>query len=211
MITQLLETLRVERLDDVPLLLAQLQRMQLPALLDRHFPADPHWAGQLTFGEVAAVWLAQLVSTGDHRLSQLESWAGQRLEMLAAIFAKPVRALDFHDDRLADMLDALADSTTWATIEQELNATLVRVYALPTQTVRVDTTTASTFAAAEQEDGLFQFGHSKDHRPDLVQNQATSFTSRKRKRRPFRRLRFRLVKIVVGSCTSANQGASGSA
>jgi hypothetical protein len=44
-----------------------------------------------------------------------------------------------------------------------------------------------------------------------VQNQATSFTSRKRKRRPFRRLRFRLVKIVVGSCTSANQGASGSA
>src|ERR1043165_616560 len=33
-----------------------------------------------------------------------------------------------------------------------------------------------------------------------MQNQATSFTSRKRKRRPFRRLRFRLVKIVVGSC-----------
>ena len=37
---------------------------------------------------------------------------------------------------------------------------------------------------------------------DLVQNQATSFTSRKRKRRNGRRLRFRLVKMVVGSCTS---------
>jgi hypothetical protein len=37
---------------------------------------------------------------------------------------------------------------------------------------------------------------------DLVQNQAPSFTSRKRKRRNGRRLRFRLVKSVVGSCTS---------
>jgi transposase len=169
MITQLLETLRIERLDDIPLLLAQLQRMQLARLLDQHYPTDPHWAGQLTFGEVAAVWLAQLVSTGDHRLCQLEGWAEQRLDMLSACLGKPVRALDFHDDRLADMLDALADADTWATFEQELNASLVRVYQLPTARVRVDTTTARTFAAPDAGHQLFQFGHSKDHRPDLPQ------------------------------------------
>lgn len=172
MITQLLETLQIERLDDIPLLLAQLQRMQVAAVLDQHFPADPHWAGDLTFGEVACVWLAQLVSTGDHRLSQLESWAGQRLELLSAHFGKPVRALDFHDDRLADLLDRLAAASTWASCEQELNAKLIRVYQLPTGRVRVDTTTASTFAAAQKNEtaaGLFQFGHSKDHRPDLAQ------------------------------------------
>jgi transposase len=169
MITQLLETLRIERLDDIPLLLAQLQRMQLARLLDQHYPTDPHWAGQLTFGEVAAVWLAQLVSTGDHRLCQLEGWAAQRLDMLSACLGKPVRALDFHDDRLADMLDALADADTWATFEQELNASLVRVYQLPTASVRVDTTTARTFATTDADHHLFQFGHSKDHRPDLPQ------------------------------------------
>ena len=46
----------------------------------------------------------------------------------------------------------------------------MRVYDLPTKTVRVDTTTASTYAQWDGVDaGLFQFGHSKDHRPDLAQ------------------------------------------
>src|SRR4051812_32156773 len=128
MITQLLKTIQIERLDDVPLLLAQLQRMQVASLLDQHFPTHPHWGGALTFGEVACVWLAALVSTGDHRLSKLEPWAAQRLELLSACLGKPVRALDFHDDRLGDMLHTLHDADAWATFEQELNAGLIRVY-----------------------------------------------------------------------------------
>jgi transposase len=170
MIDHLLETLQIERLDDLPLLLAQLQRMQVAPLLERHFPTHGNWAGALTFGDVATVWLAYIVSTGDHRLNQLQDWAAQHLEMLAACLGKPVRPLDFHDDRLADMLDALHDPTPWAAFEQDLNAGLVRVYDLPTQTVRVDTTTASTYVRPDTAgDGLFQFGHSKDHRPDLAQ------------------------------------------
>jgi transposase len=171
MINQLLNTIAIERLDDVPLLLAQLQRMQVAALLDQHFPTHPHWAGEPTFGEVACVWIASLVSTGDHRLCELQAWAGQRLTMLSACLGKPVRALDFHDDRLGDMLSTLHHQNTWAAFEQQLNAGLIRVYRLPTDVVRVDMTTASTFADAgsSDEDGLFQFGHSKDHRPDLAQ------------------------------------------
>jgi transposase len=90
--------------------------------------------------------------------------------MLAARLGKPVRPEDFHDDRLADILDALSQSRIWAAFEQDLNTGLVRVYKLPTQTVRVDTTTASTYATPDDAGGgLFQFGHSKDHRPDLAQ------------------------------------------
>ena len=92
MIDHLLSTLQIERLDDVPLLFAQLQRMQVAVLLDKHFPTHPHWAGELTLGEVTCVWLAALVSTGDHRLCELENWAGQRLTMLSACFCKKVRA-----------------------------------------------------------------------------------------------------------------------
>jgi transposase len=170
MIDHLLETLQIERIDDLPLLLAHLQRMQVAPLLDQHFPTHGNWAGALTFGDVATVWLAFIVSTGDHRLNQLQDWAAQHLEMLATCLGKPVRPQDFHDDRLADMLDALQEATPWAACEQNLNARLVRVYDLPTQTVRIDTTTASTYARPDAAgDGLFQFGHSKDHRPDLAQ------------------------------------------
>jgi transposase len=81
-----------------------------------------------------------------------------------------VRPEDFHDDRLADILDALHQPTVWGVFEHDLNAGLVRVYNLPTETVRVDTTTASTYAAPDDAGGgLFQFGHSKNHRPDLAQ------------------------------------------
>src|SRR3954452_3131190 len=169
MIDHLLETLQVERIDDLPLLLAHLQRMQVAPLLDRHFPTHGNWAGALSFGDVAIVWLASIVSTGDHRLNQLQDWASRHLEMLAACLGKPVRPQDFHDDRLADMLDALHEATPWAAFEQDLNAGLVRVYDLPARTVRVDTTTASTYANPTAAGGLFQFGHSKDHRPDLAQ------------------------------------------
>jgi transposase len=170
MIDHLLETIHIARIDDLPLWLAPLQRMQVPSLLDQHFPTHGNWAGALTFGEVASVWLASIVSTGDHRLNHLQDWAADRLEMLSACLGKPVRPEDFHDDRLADMLDALSQPTVWAAFEHDLNAILVRVYDLPTKTVRVDTTTASTYAAWDGTDGgLFQFGHSKDHRPDLAQ------------------------------------------
>jgi transposase len=170
MIDHILETLHIERIDDLPLLLAQLQRMQVIPLLDQHFPTHGNWAGELTFGEVASVWLASVVSTGDHRLNHLQDWAADRLELLSACLGKPVRPEDFHDDRLADMLDALSQPTAWAAFEHDLNAGLVRVYDLPTTTVRVDTTTVSTYARVDDAGGgLFQFGHSKDHRPDLAQ------------------------------------------
>ena len=45
---------------------------------------------------------------------------------------------------------------------------LVRVYDLPAQVVRIDTTTASSYADVNEQ-GLLQLGHSKDHRPDLPQ------------------------------------------
>jgi transposase len=42
------------------------------------------------------------------------------------------------------------------------------VYDLKADVVRVDSTTASGYVSVTEE-GLFQFGHSKDHRPDLSQ------------------------------------------
>ena len=53
-------------------------------------------------------------------------------------------------------------------LESTLNQHTVRVYDLPTARMHVDSTSASAYATVTDE-GLFQFGHSKDHRPDLPQ------------------------------------------
>jgi transposase len=67
------------------------------------------------------------------------------------------------------VLDCLGrDDAAWEAYECEQNATLLRVYDLKARRVRIDSTTAKSYVAVT-EDGLFQFGHSKEHRPDLPQ------------------------------------------
>ena len=162
--------LHVERVDDLPVLFACLDRLGVAKLLDRQFKNHEHhfWKGQLTFGEVVSVWLAFLLSQGDHRLYRLEGWAKEHQRTLQALLGKPVRALDFHDDRLADVLDCLPQEESWQALEADLNGQAVRVYDLETSLIRIDTTTANSYASVLPEHGLIQFGHSKD-RDDLPQ------------------------------------------
>jgi hypothetical protein len=56
--------LRVETVADLPVLWATLQRLNVPGLLDRHFPAPRHWRGPLTPGEVLAPLLYQPAADG---------------------------------------------------------------------------------------------------------------------------------------------------
>ena len=160
--------LRAERVDDLPVLFASLQRLQVAEFLDRHFPTHYLWKGDLSFGEVVCVWLVFLTSQGDHRLYHLLPWVEEHLLTLQACLGKSLRPLDFHDDRLADVLDALAQSTAWQAFEADLNGHTVRVYDLAPSLFRIDTTTASSYAEVLSEHGLLQFGHSKD-RDDLPQ------------------------------------------
>src|SRR5262252_4317909 len=96
--------LRVETVADLPVLWATLQRLDVPGLLDRHFPAPRHWRGPLTPGEVLAVWLMFVVSQGDPCLNHVEPWVDQQQGVLSALVGKPVHPNDAHDDRLADLL-----------------------------------------------------------------------------------------------------------
>jgi transposase len=161
------EPLKRERIDDVPVLLAQLERMQVAKLLDRHFPTHGNWQG-LSLGTVSVVWLSHVLSEGDHWLNHVEPWANGHLSCLQACVGQEVRGLDFSDDRLASILDALSADERWQAFERDLGQHLIRVYDLHPSRVRVDSTTLSGYVHPSPE-GLFQFGHSKDHRPDLPQ------------------------------------------
>jgi transposase len=154
--------LRVEVVGDLPILWATLGRLELPATLDRHFPAPLHWKGPLTPGEVLSLWLLFLVSQGDHCLNHVSTWVEQHHGTLSALLGKTVLPVHFHDDRLADCLSRLAAGDSFAHLERDLNRQTVRVYQLPTDTVRIDATTANSYADVLSERGLLQFGHSKD-------------------------------------------------
>ena len=156
-----------ERVDDIPLLLEQMQRMGLPTLFDDHFPIHGNWQG-LSLGWVSTIWLSSILSRGDHRLVHVEPWVAKRLWTLGATTGQAVKRLDFTDDRLEIALRHLSDDMRWAAFESALNQHTVRVYDLSTARVHVDSTSASTYATVTA-GGLFQFGHSKDDRPDLPQ------------------------------------------
>jgi transposase len=160
--------LRVETVADLPVLWATLQRLDFPHLLDRHLPAPRLWRGPLTPGEVLSLWLLFVVSQGDHCLNHVEPWVAEHQGVLSALLGKPVQPSDAHDDRLADLLDRLGAGQTFAALERDLNQHTLRVYDLPSDTVRIDATTANAYADVLSAQGLLQFGHSKDD-PDRPQ------------------------------------------
>ena len=162
-----IQSITTERVDDIPLLIEEMKRMGLPTLIDQYFPAHGNWYG-LSMGWISTIWLSAIVSQGDHRLSQLEPWVANRSWSLKTATGQEIERLDFSDDRLEIVLRHLSDDERWVQFESRLNQHSVRVYDLRTERVHVDSTTSSAYAGVSPE-GLFQFGHSKDHRPDLPQ------------------------------------------
>jgi len=156
-----------ERVDDIPLLISQQQAMGLAEIINHLAPRHGNRQG-LSLGELVIGWLAFILSESDHRLSYVEPWAAEQQQTLSYLFGQLVTPDDFTDDRLGDALIVLSDDAVWTELENQLNQRLIRVYALPADTVRVDTTTAALYHDS-QTSSLAAYGHSKDHRPDLAQ------------------------------------------
>lgn len=156
-----------ERVDDLPILLTQSNRMGIPELLDEYFKPHGNWEGT-SLGWTTAIWLVHILSEGDHRMNQVQPWVAHRLQTLHSYTGQAVQDRYWSDDRLALVLDALSHDQTWQRFETALGQRIIRVYQLKPQRVRLDSTTASGYWTVNEE-GLFQFGYSKDHRPDLPQ------------------------------------------
>jgi transposase len=157
-----------ERVDDVPLLLGLLIKLQFPQILDRHLPPHPLHQG-LSNGWLITVWIASILSQADHRKSHVQEWV-ERLQLsLKTVIGQPIRPVEFSDDRLTLVLRRLSDRAVWHELETDLWQVQCEVYALPpVERVRLDATTSYGYHAID-DDGLMQLGHSKDHRPDLPQ------------------------------------------
>ena len=57
-------TITTEQVDDFPVLIAQMEHMTVPNLLDRHFTVHGNWQG-LSLGWTGTAWLGHILSVGD--------------------------------------------------------------------------------------------------------------------------------------------------
>ncbi|NIO42388.1 MAG: IS1634 family transposase [Burkholderiales bacterium] len=149
-----------ERVDDVALLIAQMIKMGLPEVLDRYIPR--HWKQRgLSWGWTSVIWLAYILTEGDHRKVSVEAYIKGMKHTLSQLTAQVIEPLDFSDDRLSHLLKYLSKPTYWHKIEEDLNERSIEVYDLAQEVIRCDATTVSGDHEVS-DDGLFQFGHSKD-------------------------------------------------
>ena len=159
---------KVERLDDIPLLLEQLKCMGIPSLIDENFEVHGNWQG-LSLGWTVTIWLTHILSQADHCLCHVQPWVASHLEALKQLTGiDSLKELDFTDDRLEAVLRYLNKDDNWTQYEQSQGKQLIRVDDLNQEVVRRDASSGSTFQA-ENGKGLLRKGVSKDHRPDLAQ------------------------------------------
>jgi len=155
------------RVDDIPLLIWQQRVMGIAQIVDEII--QPHGNRQvLSIGWTIVAWLSYILSQADHRLSYVESWAEEQLPVLQKLIPEQVNVRDFTDDRLGDVLTYLSNDESWSAIEAEVGQQSMQVYELIPERVHVDSTSASLYHTPEGK-SMVEYGHSKDHRPDLAQ------------------------------------------
>ena len=119
----------VERVDDVALLIGQMMKMGLQEVLDKHVPK--HWKQRdLSWGWTAVIWLAYILSEGDHRKVSVRSYIECMQNTLGQVTGQKIEPLDFTDDRLGCLLKYLSKPKYWHEIEKELNEKTIKIYHL---------------------------------------------------------------------------------
>lgn len=159
-------TVTIEQVDDFPLLLSNMLRLGLPKIIDKHLTRHGLQKG-LSWGWIASIWLAHILSQSDHRKQPVQKWVQQAQKTIAIITGQPVSEFDFTDDKLTILLRRLSKPATWDAVQKELGQNIIRVYELRPKTIRCDMTTVSGYHQGVA-GGLFQYGHSKDD-PTLQQ------------------------------------------
>ncbi len=157
-----------ERVDDVALLVGQMVTMGFVEVLDRHLPR--HWKQRgLSWGWTAVIWLASILTEGDHRKVTVETYSKGMHHPLSRLTAQVIEPLDFSDDRLSHLLHHLSKPKYGHQIERDLHARSIEVYAWSQDVLRCDATTGSGDHEVTA-GGLWQFGQSQDDptRPQIT-------------------------------------------
>jgi transposase len=161
-------TITTEQVNSLPLLLGIMTDRGIRDLLDAQITPHGNWEGA-SVGTIVSIWLSHILLERDHTMVSVRDWAMDRVQTLNQLLAVSLRDTDCTDDRLARILTLLGPPTTQATLDAALMQRWIRVYRLPTETVRLDSTSVSVYHDDVDAASLLQHGWSKEHRPDLRQ------------------------------------------
>jgi len=130
-----------ERVDDIPASIASLKTRRVADFLANHFPPNGNGQG-LSLGKTTVVWVAFILSEGDHRLYRVAPWGTTHQRTLRRCLGSEVKPRELTDDRWATTLDSLSVAERWGAFARALTQSRRRVYDWHGRVVRVDPTTA---------------------------------------------------------------------
>lgn len=177
------DDLTVRRLDFLPIALAFLRKLNVAATIDAAIPAPPPGPPSAlaqalglpppkpppSVGVCAEAMILNILE-GRVALSNMEIWL--RGLDLGSLWGADVQPAQFTDDRLARSLDGIFEAGP-ETLYSQIVVTPGRVFCVELDRLHFDTSTLSTSGAhavpADAPDPRAVHGHSKDHRPDLLQ------------------------------------------
>jgi transposase len=162
----------LERVDDIPLLMALQQRIDLAGIIDAVLPR--HWSHQgLSIGQLVVGWNTFILSEGDHRKVSVRDWVTNHQVMIQQLLGEPIRDTDFTDDRLGQVLTHLSHDSVWQHIELSLWQNSVGVYQIQPDCVRLDATRINGYHRVTGE-SLMQYGYTPNTPTPQVKLMAAS-------------------------------------
>lgn len=152
---------RVERADNIPIIVATLIKMRIQEAIDRHHLTHGHHQG-LSEGWLVLIFLVYILSEEDHKMVSVENWAMEHQHTLERLTGQIISRTDFTDDRLGDVLRYLSADTLWLAVDEEISQQIIRVYELDEGgAVRLDATVGGVYHAEEKSE-LFKVGRTKE-------------------------------------------------
>jgi transposase len=161
---------KIERVDVIPLVIHWLKQMRVHEVIDHIYKPHTNWEG-LTYGQLAVIFITYVLHSLTHRLSGMEEWLSQHKTVIEHVSGWKMDAQDATDDRLGRLTEVLGEDDDKSTDFQiQMGQQIITAHKLPTDIGRYDTTSFNVYHQSDNgEKGILQFGHSKNHRPDLLQ------------------------------------------
>ena len=165
--------IRIERVDELPLILTWLLKMRIAEMIDGIWQAHGQWEG-LSYGKLALLFVTYIIHQRSHRLMKMEGWLNDQRTVIEQVTGWSIRPKEATDDHIGLLLDEMGSSEEKGVVlQQQLGEHLIHAYELPTEVARYDTTTFSVHHAVPEPGAgpkeLLRFGHSKDNQPSLLQ------------------------------------------
>ncbi len=158
---ELIERIRIERIDSLPVIVMILMQMGVQEEIDHHRKRHGNHGG-LSEGWIALIFLSYVLSEQEHKMVTVEGWVEEHHQTLERLTGQEIRRVDFTDDRIGDVLRYLSEDKLWQGVDEGVSQRSIRVYELDEGgAVRLDATVGGVYHAEEKHE-LFKLGRNKE-------------------------------------------------